>query len=113
MTRRLEVDRDTAAWQTAMAELDREEREAEAVASPRVTSREIAASLSDLAGLFAQAGPSTQHRIVQALFEQVEVLGPNQVSLHPSVEAEARGWAAAMSGEFKVEVRKTGRGERI
>jgi hypothetical protein len=62
--------------------------------------------------LFVDAEPATQHRILQALFEQVEVLGPNEVWLYPSVEAEARGWAAAMSGEFRVEVRKTGRGER-
>jgi len=39
-------------------------------------------------------------------------LGPNEVWLYPSVEAEARGWAAAMSGEFRVEGRKNGRGER-
>jgi hypothetical protein len=50
---------------------------------------------------------------VQALFEQVEVLGPNAVWIHPSVEAKACGWAAEMAGEFRVEVRKTGRGERI
>lgn len=30
----------------------------------------------------------------------------------PSVEAEARGWAVAMSGEFRVDESKTGRGER-
>jgi hypothetical protein len=30
----------------------------------------------------------------------------------PSTEAEAHGWAAAMSGAFRVEERKTGRGER-
>ena len=41
------------------------------------------------------------------------MLGPNEVWLYPSVEAEARGWAAAMSGEVKLDVRKTGRGERI
>jgi len=56
--------------------------------------------------------PATQHRIVQALFEQVEVLGPNEVWLYPSIEAEARGWATAMGGEFWLEERKTGRGER-
>lgn len=39
-------------------------------------------------------------------------LGPNEVWLYPSVEAEARGRAAAMTGEFREEVRKTGRGER-
>ena len=49
---------------------------------------------------------------MQALFEQVEVLGPSEVWLYPSIEAETQGWAAAMSGEFRVEVRKTGRGER-
>jgi hypothetical protein len=67
---------------------------------------------SDSSCSFADAEPATKHRIVQALFEQVEVLGPNEVWLYPSVEAEARGWAAAMSGEFRVEERKTSRGER-
>ena len=78
-----------------------------------MTAREIAESLADLQTLYADAEPVTQHRIVQALFEQVEVLGPSEVWLHASVEAEARGWAAAMCGEFRVEERKTGRGERI
>jgi hypothetical protein len=49
---------------------------------------------------------------VQALFEQVEVLGPNEVWLYPTVEAEARGWATAMNGEFRIES-TYGRGERI
>jgi len=35
-----------------------------------------------------------------------------RVWLYPSVEAEARGWAAARRGEFRMEERKTGRGER-
>lgn len=43
-----------------------------------------------------------------ALFEHVEVLGPNEVWLYPSVEAEAGGWASAMAGDFKVEVRMVG-----
>lgn len=42
----------------------------------------------------------------------MEVLGPNEVWLYPSVEAEARGWAAAMSGEFQVQERKTGQSKR-
>ena len=54
-------------------------------------SHEVAESLASLQRLFADAEPATQHRIVQALFEQVEVLGPNEVWLYPSVEAEARG----------------------
>jgi hypothetical protein len=111
-TRRLEVDRDVVEWKATMERLDREAAEAQATELLGLTSREIAASLADLQGLFADAEPATQHRIVQALFEQVEVLGPNEVWLYPSIEAEARGWAAAMSGEFRVEERKTGRGER-
>jgi hypothetical protein len=74
-------------------------------------SGEIAASLRDLQSLFADAEPATQHRIVAALFEQVEVLGPSEVWFYPTVEAEARGWAAAMAGEFRVES-TNGRGER-
>lgn len=74
-----------------------------------MTPHEIADFLADLQSLFAGAEPATQHRVVQALFEQVEVLGPNHIWLYPSAEAEARGWAAAMSGEFRVEERKTGR----
>lgn len=46
-----------------------------------------------------------------ALFEQVDVLGPNEVWLYPSVEAEARGWATATAGESRVES-TNGRGER-
>jgi hypothetical protein len=82
------------------------------VVTTPVTPLNVAESLADLKTLFADAEPLTKHRIVQALFEKVEVLGPNEVWLYPSVEAEVRGWAAAMSGEFRVEVRKTGRGER-
>jgi len=109
---RLAEDRDTAAWKATMERLDGEEAEAQAADAPGVTSQGIAESLADLQTLYADAEPATQHRIVQALFEQVEVLGPSEVWLYPSVEAEARGWAAAMSGEFRVEERKTGRGER-
>jgi len=43
------------------------------------------------------------------LFEKVRY---SAETLYPSVEAEARGWGAAMTGEFGVEERKTGRGER-
>ena len=112
-TRRLEADRDVTAWKVTMERLDREEAEAQPAVAPCMTAREIAESLADLQTLYADAEPATKHRIVQALFEQVDVLGPNEVWLYPSVEAEARGWAAAISGEFRVEERKTGRGERI
>ena len=108
---RLGDDRDTAAWEATMNRLDREEAEAQAVDRPPVTSREIAESLGDLRELFGDAEPSTQHRIAAALFDRVEALGPSEIWVYPSVEAEARGWAAAMSGEFRIESRN-GRGER-
>ena len=111
-TRRLEADRDVAAWKATMDRLDREEAEAQATDAASLSMQGVAESLADLQTLYADAEPMTKHRIVQALFEQMEVLGPNEVWLYPSVEAEARGWAAAMSGEFRVEERKTGRGER-
>ena len=47
--------------------------------------------LSNLQRLVADAEQATRHRIVQALFEKVEVLGPNEIWLYPSVQAEARG----------------------
>jgi DNA invertase Pin-like site-specific DNA recombinase len=111
-TRLLEADRDVAAWKSTMERLDREEAEAQAMDRPPLTFREVAEALADLRSLFADAEPATQHRIAEALFDRVEVLGPSEVWLHPSVEAEARGWAAAMSGEFRIESRY-GRGERI
>lgn len=110
-TRRLEADRDVAAWKATMERLDREEAEAQATGPASLTMQGVAESLADLQTLYADAEPVTKHRIVQALFEQVEVLGPSEVWLYPSVEAEARGWAAAMSGEFRVES-TNGRGER-
>ena len=42
----------------------------------------------------------------------MEVLGPIEVWLTPSLEAEERGWAAAMGGEFRMKERQSGRGER-
>lgn len=112
-TRRLETDRDALAWRASWERLDAEEASAKARLTPPVSPHDVAHYLADLPGLYAAAEPTTRHRIVQALFEQVEVLGPNEIWLYPSLEAEALGWAAAMSGEFRMELRKTGRGERV
>jgi len=109
---RLEVDRDVPVWTATMARLDGEVAEAGASLAPRPSPSEIAVALADMAHLYSDASPRTQHRILQALFERMEVLGPNEVWLYPSLEAEERGWAAAMSGEFRVKERQTGRGER-
>jgi hypothetical protein len=110
---RLEEDGDPFAFRTTWERLEREEQEVLASSARSVSPKEVVAELGNLQALFANAEPATRHRIVQALFEQVEVLGPNEVWLYPSLEAQARGWAAAMSGEFQVEMRQSGRGERI
>ena len=68
--------------------------------------------LADLPGLYDAAERATRKRILQALFERVEVLGPNQLWLVPSAEAEARGLGPLFTGEFHTKVRQTGRGER-
>ena len=109
---RLEEDGDPFAFRATWDRLEREEREARASCAPAISGADVVSSLADLRALFADAEPPTRHRIVQALFEQVEVLGPTEVWLYPSLEAEARGWAAAMSGEFTMEMRQSGRGER-
>ena len=70
-----------------MDRLDREEAEAQAANQPAATTQSVAESLTDLQSLFADAEPLTQHRIVQALSEKMEVLGPNEVWLYASVEA--------------------------
>lgn len=46
------------------------------------------------------------------LFDRVEVLGPHEVWMYPSLEAEMRGLAAAFSGELRTQIRQFGRGER-
>jgi len=68
-----------------MERLDREEAEATARDVTHITSRDIADSLANIQSLYAEAEPATKHRILQALFEQVEVLGPSEVWLYPSV----------------------------
>ena len=110
---RLQENRDRVSWLADMERLDAEEAVVRASSAPGPTRPEIAAHLADLRRLFGQADTSTQQRIAKALFEQVEVLGPTQVWLHPSEEAVAQGWGTAMSGEFTAEVSQSGRGERI
>jgi hypothetical protein len=39
-------------------------------------------------------------------------LAASGIGFTRALRAENRGWAAAMTGELRVEVRKTGRGER-
>jgi DNA invertase Pin-like site-specific DNA recombinase len=110
---RLTRERDLARWQAETDGLDREEEAARAASSVAVNAQEVADYLADLPGLFDAAEPATQKRILQALFQRVEVLGPNQLWLFPSAEAEARGLGPLFAGEFRTNVRQCGRGERI
>ena len=105
-------DRDYVALKATMDELDAEEAEVRATVETPITPSEVAHALSDMRRLFSKAEPRTQQGIAQALFKRVEVLGPLQVWVHPSEEAEAHGRASAMHGEFEREVRRYGRGER-
>ncbi len=111
-TQRLERDRDVSAWKSSMDRLDREEIQAARFSAPGPTAAEVATALRDVQSLFVDAEATTQHRIVHGLLEKVEVPGPSQIWLHPSLEPEARGWATAMTGEFRVEICQSGRGER-
>ncbi len=109
---RLTRDRDVIRWQAETERLDAEEEGARSAASAAVNAREVADYLADLPGLYDAAEPATKKRILQALFARVEVLGPNQLWLVPSAEAEARGLGPLFTGEFRTKVRQTGRGER-
>jgi hypothetical protein len=109
---RLTRDRDVAHWQAETEGLDGEEAAARAANHAAVSAREVAEYLADLPQLYDDAKPETQKRILQSLIERVEVLGPDQLWIYPSDEAEARGLAAAFAGEFRTKVRQTGRGER-
>jgi DNA invertase Pin-like site-specific DNA recombinase len=109
---RLTQDRDMARWQAEMEALDVEEAAARAANHAVVSACEVVEYLADLPQLYDDAEPETQKRILQSLIERVEVLGPDQLWIYPTDEAEARGLAAAFAGEFRTKVRQTGRGER-
>ncbi len=94
-----------------MDRLDVEEVTARVATRAAICAREVEEYLADPPGLYDSAEPSTQKRILQALFERVEVLGPNQLWLVPSAEAEARGLGPLFTGAFRTKVRQSGRGE--
>ena len=61
--------------------------------------------------VYTGATPDIRRRIVQALLERLEVLGPHEVWLVRSDAAVTCGWAAAMTGEVPGGSRRGGRGE--
>ena len=87
-------DRDIQALEQTMDGLD--ERESEAKASTRVVEpSEALAWLRDLPALWAAADDSGRRLLTEAIFEKVEVLGVQSVTIHPTPEAGAHGWSDA------------------
>jgi hypothetical protein len=87
-------DRNIHALQQAMDRLDAEE--AGARASTKVVSAvEAVAWLHDLPALWTAADDTGRRLLTEAIFEKVEVLGVQSVTIHPTPEADAHGWSDA------------------
>jgi hypothetical protein len=112
LTSQLHCRSHVARWQAEMERLDSDEALARSAVNAAVSAHEVAEYLADLLALYDDAEPGTQKRILQSLFAKVEVLGPGQLWIHPSDEAEARGLGPLFAGEFRTKVGQTGRGER-
>jgi hypothetical protein len=87
-------DRDVHALEQAMAHLDAEEATARA-STKVVSAAEAVAWLHDLPALWTAADDSGRRLLTEALFEKVEVLGVQSVTIHPTPEADAHGWSDA------------------
>ena len=87
-------DRDIDALERAMAKLDAEEADAKA-SSQVVSPAEAVAWLRDLPALWEFADDSGRRLLTEAIFEKVEVLGVQSVTIHPTAEADAHGWSDA------------------
>ena len=86
--------RDTDALEQAMSRLDAEEASARA-STQGVSAAEAVAGLHDLPALWAAADDSGRRLLTEAIFEKVEVLGIQSVTIHPTPEADAHGWSEA------------------
>jgi hypothetical protein len=103
-----------------MARLDAAEAEAK-VSDQVVDAGEALRWLRDLPALWKAGDDSGRRLLTEALFEKVEVLGVQSVTMHPTPEADAHGWSDAFGPEpllAHVEVVADaigtyGRGERI
>jgi hypothetical protein len=101
----------------AMLSLDAEEAEARAAAR-EIQPAEALAWLQDLPALWTAADDSGRRLLTEALFEKVEVLGVQSVTIDPTPEADAHGWSAAFgAGPLPPNAGRAsstdGRGERI
>lgn len=77
-----------------MARLDAEEAEAKA-STRAVEPSEALRWLRDLPALWEAADDSGRRLLTEAIFEKVEVLGVQSVTIHPTPEADAHGWSDA------------------
>ena len=110
-------DRDTHALEQAMSRLDAEEANTRK-STQGVSAAEAVSWLQDLPALWVSADDSGRRLLTEAIFEKVEVLGVQSVSVHPTAEADAHGWSDAF-GTLPVLLNAgrafstDGRGERI
>jgi len=93
-------------------------KEANARASTEVVSAtEAVAWLRDLPALWTAADDTGRRLLTEAIFEKVEVLGVQSVTIHPTAEADAHGWSDAF-GSVPLQLNAgrafstSGRGER-
>lgn len=100
-------DRNTAALDTTMARLDREEAAAKAREPKPIDRAAAAAYLRDLPRLWDRV-PDERRALAEALFERIEVIGLASVRISPTQTALDRGLAEA----FRTGSGGYGRGER-
>ena len=87
-------DRDMKILGQTMTRLDAEEAEAKA-STKTVEPAEALEWLRDLPALWEAADDSGRRLLTEAIFEKVEVLGVQSVTIHPTPEADAHGWSDA------------------
>ena len=109
-------DRDMKILGQTMTRLDAEEAQAKA-STKTVEPAEALEWLRDLPALWEAADDSGRRLLTEAIFEKVEVLGVQSVTIHPTPEADAHGWSDAFgSAPLLLNAGRTfstyGRGER-
>jgi len=87
-------DRDTHALEQAMSRLDAEEASVRA-STKGVSAEEAVAWLENLPALWTASDDSGRRLLTEAIFEKVEVLGVQSVTIHPTPEADGHGWSDA------------------
>ena len=111
---RFAKDRDLGRLEATMAHLDAEAAAAVVRPSRIPTAAEARAYLESLPELWAATSDAGRHAIAEAVFERIDVLGPNDFTFALTAQARARGWDAAFGpGVVRVKEGQSGRGERI